>query len=163
MTGAAKLHFRRATQNDLPFIIGLYEADDHANHHSKHGDHWSEGNRAHYEKAFAAITLNPRDALMIIEHRGEAVGTFLLTLLPGLTGRGATHLQLRAVQIRSDQRSQGIGAAMLAFVDAYAREHGATLIELMSNLTRTGAHRFYTRHGYSQSHAGFKKKLKETP
>lgn len=155
MSGAEPITFRRAKLHDLPFIIGLYEADEKGHH----GDAWNEDNRPAYEAAFAAIQSQPRDALMVIEADGEKVGTFLLTWLPGLTGRGASHLQLRSVQIRSDYRSRGIGAQMLAYVEDYARTQGATMIEFMSNKTRHDAHRFYERHGYIKSHAGFKKKL----
>ena len=155
MKGAAALTFRRATRDDLPFIIGLYAADEAGGH----GDSWNEINRPIYEAAFAALQSQPRDALMVIEADGEKVGTFLLTILPGLTGRGATHVQLRSVQIRSQDRSRGIGAHMLAYVEEFAHSHNATSIDLMSNNARLNAHRFYERHGYIKSHAGFKKKL----
>ena len=133
------LRFRRALRSDLPVIIGLYADDDRGGH----GDAWNETNRPAYEAAFDEITGHPRDALMVIEKDGVVVGTFLLTLLPGLTGRASRRLQLRSVEVRADLRSQGIGAHMLAFVEDYARTHGAVMIELTSNNTRPEAHRFY--------------------
>lgn len=150
------LRFRRALRSDLPVIICLYADDDRGGH----GDAWNETNRPAYEAAFDEITGHPRDALMVIEKDGVVIGTFLLTLLPGLTGRASRRLQLRSVEVRADLRSQGIGAHMLAFVEDYARTHGAVMIELTSNNTRPEAHRFYERHGYAKSHAGFKKKVK---
>lgn len=153
---AHALKFRRASRDDLPVIVGLYADDDKGGH----GDAWTEANRPSYEAAFDEIAANPRDALMVIETDGAVVGTFLLTLLPGLTGRATRRLQLRSVEVRADLRSQGIGAQMLAFVEDYAREHEAALIELTSNNTRPDAHRFYERNGYMKSHAGFKKKMK---
>ena len=149
------LVFRRATHADLPAIVALYADDDRGGH----ADAWTAATRPAYEAAFAAIDANPRDALMVIAMEGAVIGTFLLTLLPGLTGRGSTRLQLRSVEIAAALRSRGIGAHMLAYVDAYARDHGAALIELTSNESRPKAHRFYLRHGFLKSHAGFKKKL----
>ncbi len=154
--GRDALHFRRATRADLPIIVGLYADDDMGGH----GDVWNDSNRPAYEAAFDEINSNPRDALMVIECEGDVVGTFLLTLLPGLTGRANKRLQLRSVEVRADLRSRRIGAHMLAYVEDYARAHGVALIELTSNNTRPDAHRFYERNGYTKSHAGFKKKLK---
>lgn len=150
------LHFRRAHRADLPVIVGLYADDDKGGH----GDAWNEANRPVYEAAFDEIVGNPRDALMVIEYDGAIIGTFLLTILPGLTGRAARRLQLRSVEVRADLRSLGIGAHMLDFVEDYARAHGAAMIELTSNNTRPDAHRFYERNSYTKSHAGFKKKVK---
>ena len=155
MTGSDSLIFRRATHADLPVIIGLYADDDRGGH----GDGWNDANRPAYEAAFAEINANPRDALMVIEQDGGVVGTFLLTLLPGLTGRATRRLQLRSVEVAAPLRSRGIGARMLAFVEEYAKLNGATLIELTSNNTRSDAHRFYERNGYTKSHSGFKKKV----
>lgn len=148
------LNFRRATRADLPVIVGLYADDEKGGH----GDGWNEANRSAYETAFAEIDSNPRDALMVIEQEGAVVGTFLMTLLPGLTGRGTKRLQLRSVEVAASHRSQGIGTHMLAFVERYASDHGATQIELTSNQSRLDAHRFYERNGFVKSHAGFKKK-----
>ena len=155
MKGSDSLIFRRATHADLPVIIGLYADDDRGGH----GDGWNDANRPAYEAAFAEINANPRDALMVIEQDGVVVGTFLLTLLPGLTGRATRRLQLRSVEVAAPLRSRGIGARMLAFVEEYAKRKGATLIELTSNNTRSDAHRFYERNGYTKSHSGFKKKV----
>ncbi len=156
MSDPSALVFRRATRADLPVIVGLYADDDKGGH----GDAWNEANRPAYEAAFAEIDSNPRDALMVIESDGAVIGTFLLTLLPGLTGRANKRLQLRSVEVAAALRSRGIGARMLAFVEDYAQKHGAALIELTSNNTRPDAHRFYERNGYTKSHAGFKKKVK---
>lgn len=45
------------------------------------------------------------------------------------------------------RRSEGIGKALLDAIKAWARERGATHLELDSAETRTDAHRFYEREG----------------
>jgi GNAT superfamily N-acetyltransferase len=45
------------------------------------------------------------------------------------------------------RRSEGIGKALLDAAKAWARERGATHLELDSALARTDAHRFYEREG----------------
>jgi GNAT superfamily N-acetyltransferase len=44
-----------------------------------------------------------------------------------------------------ERRSQGIGKALLDAAREWARERGATRLELESGLDRTDAHRFYER------------------
>jgi GNAT superfamily N-acetyltransferase len=46
-----------------------------------------------------------------------------------------------------DRRSQGVGAALLNTAKEWARNAGATHLELDSGLARTDAHRFYEREG----------------
>ena len=46
-----------------------------------------------------------------------------------------------------ERRSEGIGKALLDGAKAWARERGATHLELDSALARTDAHRFYEREG----------------
>jgi GNAT superfamily N-acetyltransferase len=46
-----------------------------------------------------------------------------------------------------ERRSQGIGKALLDAAKDWARERGATHLELDSALARTDAHRFYEREG----------------
>jgi GNAT superfamily N-acetyltransferase len=45
------------------------------------------------------------------------------------------------------RRSEGVGKALLDAAKAWARERGATHLELDSALERTDAHRFYDREG----------------
>ena len=88
------------------------------------------------------------------------VGTFQTTLITSLTGRGSSSLTIEAVHTRSDMRGHGIGQAMISHAIEQAREAGARLVQLMSNASRTDAHRFYARLGFTQSHLGFKMKLR---
>lgn len=146
---------RPARAEDLEAVVALHAADAVG----AHGDAWTAESAPRYRAAFADLEAHPDHALFVAEHDGRVVGTFLLSFLPGLTGRGLLHAQLRAVQVRSDLRSLGIGARMVAFAEREARARGAGVIELTSNLARTDAHRFYEREGYVRSHAGFKKPL----
>nr|MBA2240227.1 GNAT family N-acetyltransferase [Solirubrobacterales bacterium] len=75
-----------------------------------------------------------------------------------LVGVCSVYLDLRSVRFGSrawvedlvvapESRSGGIGKALLDAAKAWAREHGATHLELDSALARTDAHRFYEREG----------------
>ncbi len=146
---------REARIADLEAVIRLHEADATGGH----GDAWTEANRPAYQAAFRTMAEHPDHLVFVAEHEGTVVGTFVLSFLPGLTGRGALHAELRAVQVRADLRSLGIGARMVAHAEDVARARGAAVLELTSNLKRIDAHRFYERLGYAKSHAGFKKRF----
>lgn len=55
--------------------------------------------------------------------------------------------------VAPQQRSKGVGDALLSAAKEWARRAGATHLELDSGLARSDAHRFYEREGATrQSH-----------
>ncbi len=149
------LLIREAQAGDLEAIIRLHEEDELGSH----GDAWSPEARPAYEAAFAAIARSPENRLFVAVDGDEVVGTFQLTFIPNLTGRGATRVKVESVKVRAARRSGGIGARMMAFAEAEAHAGGAAVMELTSKKDRKDAHRFYERLGFARSHEGFKKKL----
>jgi GNAT superfamily N-acetyltransferase len=149
------ISIREARAEDLEVIIRLHEEDSLGSH----GDAWLPETKPAYEAAFAAIAASPDNTLYVAESEGRVVGTFQLTLIPNLTGRGATRVKVESVKVSAALRSQGIGARMMAFAEEAARAGGARTMELTSNKRRGDAHRFYERLGFSKSHEGFKKSL----
>ncbi len=146
---------REAHADDLEAIVRLHEADELGGH----ADAWNEDTQAGYAAAFAAIAASPDNALFVACDGGEIVGVFQVVLLHSVTDRGRPRVKVEGVQVRGDQRSKGVGALMMAHADAWARERGAIFVELGSSKKRKDAHRFYIRHGYANSHEGFKKLL----
>jgi len=151
----SELLIREAQADDLEAIIRLHEEDEMG----QHGDAWLPETKPAYEAAFAAIRRSPENRLFVAVDGGEIVGTFQLTFIPNLTGRGALRVKVESVKVKAARRSAGIGARMMAFAEEHARAHGARAMELTSNKVRKDAHRFYERLGFSRSHEGFKKRL----
>lgn len=120
-----------------------------------------EAEAAHpaYIEAFEQVLASPDNTLFAVERGGEVVGTFQVTLIPGLVARGRKRAKLESVHVAPECRGLGIGAIMIAHALAFAGERGAGLVELTSNKDRLDAHRFYRRLGFDQSHEGFKKLL----
>lgn len=145
---------RRATLGDLTAIIELL-ADDPIS--ATRGDTARAEDRPNYEKAFAAIDADPAQTLLVATTLdGEILATMQLTVIPGLARAGSARLQVEAVRVRSDQRSRGIGGAMIRWAMDTAPSLGAQLIQLTSDSARVDAHRFYERLGFTASHVGFK-------
>lgn len=106
--------------------------------------------------AFAAITSYPESDLIVATLDGEVIGTLQLTFIPGLSSGGTWRAQLEGVRVRRDLRSRGIGAQMMEWVIARARERKCWMIQLSTNRARVDAHRFYERVGFKASHVGMK-------
>lgn len=109
-----------------------------------------------YENSFDAILASPDNTLFVAERGGEVVGTFQVTLIPGLVSRGRKRAKFESVHVAPECRGMGVGAVMIAFALDFAKGRGAELVELTSNKSRLDAHRFYRKLGFDQSHEGFK-------
>ena len=106
-----RLTIREAEAQDLEPIVRLHGEDTLGGLE----DAWTPETRGTYEAAFAAIAASPDNTLYVAESEGRVVGTFQLTLIPNLTGRGATRVKVESVKVSAALRSQGIGARMMAF------------------------------------------------
>jgi len=150
---------RRATREDLSAVLGLL-ADDPIS--ASRGDTGRSEDLPAYERAFAAIDADPAQQLFVATSiQGEVIATMQLTVIPGLARVGSSRLQIEAVRVRSDQRSRGIGGAMIRWAVDNAPTFGAQLVQLTSDAARVDAHRFYERLGFTASHVGFKYAVSE--
>ena len=147
------LSIRPAVQADLPAIVALL-ADDPI---SGAGDDPSLPLDPRYLAAFAAISARPDSQLMVAADGEEVVGVLQLTFIPGMIRRGAWRAYVESVHVRSDRRSRGIGARLIAWAVDKARARGdCPFLQLTSNKRRTDAHRFYDRLGFHRTSEGFK-------
>ena len=112
-----------------------------------------------YVEAFAEIEVSKDNVLFVAERDGGVVGTFQVTLIPGLVSRGRKRGKIESVHVAPECRGMGIGKIMIAHALAFAKAQGGGLIELSSNKSRLDAHRFYRNLGFAQSHEGFKIEL----
>lgn len=154
-SSSGKIIIRCASIADLPAIIAMFASDSLGGH----GDSIEPQYLPAYRQAFEGIMASPNDTLYVVEREGDVLGTFQITLLTTLTGRGVPVLNIEAVHTRKDCRGQGIGEAMIRHAIEEGRARGARLVQLTSNASRMDAHRFYERLGFTPSHLGFKMKL----
>jgi len=142
---------RRAVAADVATIVALLAADQLG------ATRDSANDLAPYDTAFRAIDTDPAQQLLVAtDADGAVVATMQLTVIPGLARRGALRMQIEAVRVHESHRSTGLGAAMMRWAVDDARLRGCALVQLTSDKTRTDAHRFYERLGFTPSHEGFK-------
>ena len=144
---------RRAIEADVPTIVALLADDELGAKRESPGDIES------YLAAFAAIDADLHQLLVAAELDGEIAGTLQLTFIRGLSHRGAIRAQIEAVRIAASLRGRGYGTTLIEWAIEEARRRNCYLVQLTSNNSRLDAHRFYTRLGFTQSHAGFKLQL----
>jgi GNAT superfamily N-acetyltransferase len=141
---------RRAVAADLPEIIGLL-IDDPLGAKRETPD-----NPAPYQAAFAKIDADPHQVLAVMERSNVIIGTLQLTFITGLSRQGATRANIEGVRIASAERGKGLGSLFIEWAIEEARKQGCNLVQLTSDKSRAGAHRFYERLGFEETHAGFK-------
>ena len=141
---------RRARRKDVPDIVALIADDQLGATREDHGD------PAAYLGAFEAIDADPAQTLVVAERDDVVVGTLQLSIIPGLARRGALRGQVEAVRVARSQRGHGLGEAMVRWAVGESRRRGCALVQLTTDKSRTDAHRFYERLGFTASHEGFK-------
>lgn len=147
------VHIRPAEASDVPAIVAML-ADD-----ALGAQRESPGDLAPYEKAFAEVAADAHQHLVVAVRGDCVVGTLHLTLIPGLSRRGAKRALIEAVRIHADERGSGLGSLLIEWAIETSRAHDCQLVQLTSDAARTDAHRFYERLGFVASHVGFKRPL----
>ncbi|CAM5490491.1 GNAT family N-acetyltransferase [Streptomyces atroolivaceus] len=147
------LDIRPAALAHLPAIVAML-ADDPLGAQRE-----SPGDLAPYQAAFRRLADDPNQHLVVAVREDRVVGSLQLTIIPGLSRRGATRSVIEGVRVHADERSSGLGTQLIQWAVDESRRQGCQLVQLTSDATRTDAHRFYERLGFTASHVGFKLSL----
>jgi GNAT superfamily N-acetyltransferase len=151
---AAPVIIRLAEAGDLPQLVVLLA------HGSLEVGKEDPGDLAPYRAALAEILGTPGNDIVVAEAGGTAVGLCQVMLLRRLASRGGLCAEIESMHVHPDWRGRGIGGLLVEAAVARADAAGCFRVQLTSNLARTDAHRFYERHGFTATHAGFKRPLR---
>jgi len=150
-----EITIEKARPEHLREIVTIINAGATSVRKDREFDDWQD-----YRPAFDALVAAPEcDIYVALTGNGEVVGTFQIHFLNGLAFKGRPRVELESVHVREDRRGTGVGRLMMDHAEALARDAGACMIQLTSNREREGAHHFYRRLGFEQSHLGYKKML----
>lgn len=147
--------FRDATRADVPEIVRLLADDELGAQRERHEDPLPQA----YYDAFAALTAQAGNRIVLAESGGKIVGCAQLLFLPGLSLMGMKRAQIEGVRVDSSTRGQGIGEKLIRHCIDLARQEGCGVMQLTTDKSRADAHRFYERLGFTGSHIGMKLKL----
>jgi GNAT superfamily N-acetyltransferase len=147
------LEIRPATTEDVPALVAML-ADDPLGAQRESPD-----DLVPYLAALERLSGDANQHLMVAEREGRVVGTLQLTIVPGLSRRGATRSIIEGVRVHADERGSGLGTMFIEWAIDESRRRNCQLVQLTSDATRTDAHRFYERLGFEATHVGFKMPL----
>ncbi|MFJ9148723.1 GNAT family N-acetyltransferase [Streptomyces sp. NPDC102270] len=144
------LDIRPATTDDVSAIVGML-ADDPLGAQRETPDDLEP-----YLAALERLSSDPNQHVVVATREDRVVGTLQLTIVPGLSRRGATRSIIEGVRIHADERGSGLGSRLIEWAVEESRRQNCQLVQLTSDNTRTDTHRFYERLGFTASHVGFK-------
>ncbi|MFJ6179807.1 GNAT family N-acetyltransferase [Streptomyces sp. NPDC092295] len=144
------LNIRPAAPDDIPAIVAML-ADDPLGAQRESLDDLTP-----YTEAYERLARDPNQHVVVAERDGRVIGTLQLTIIPGLSRRGATRSIIEAVRVHANERGSGLGTRFIEWAVDESRRQGCQLVQLTSDASRTDAHRFYERLGFTASHVGFK-------
>lgn len=146
------LTFRQATIEDLKAIIQLLNDDDLGKTRESANTQIDEC----YIRAFKKISADSNQYLMVGVNDCEIIGTCHLTIMPSLTYKGSTRMQIEAVRIAKNLRGQGFGEKMMKQALQFAQDNQVKIVQLTTNKLRDSAKKFYERLGFAATHEGMK-------
>ena len=147
------LVIRGAVRDDVPAIVAMLADDPLGAAREDLGDPRT------YDAAYDRVVADPGQHLVVAERDGTVVGTLQLSVIPGLSRRGATRSVIEGVRVARTERGSGLGTELVTWAVEESRRLGCTLVQLTSDASRTDARRFYERLGFVASHVGLKLQL----
>ncbi|MER6697773.1 GNAT family N-acetyltransferase [Streptomyces griseus] len=144
------LEIRPVAPDDLAAVVAML-ADDPLGAQRESPDDLTP-----YREALQRLADDPNQHVVVAVREGRVVGTLQLTIVPGLSRRGATRSIIEGVRIHGDERGSGLGTQLIQWAVDESRRQNCQLVQLTSDVTREDAHRFYERLGFTASHVGFK-------
>jgi predicted N-acetyltransferase YhbS len=99
------------------------------------------------EQRIRFILENTTDIILIAEAGGKAVG--YIHASPYELMYHDPIMNILGFVVTEEKRGSGIGHLLITEIERLAKERGFTGFRLTSGDDRTGAHRFYEKHGYT--------------
>jgi GNAT superfamily N-acetyltransferase len=97
-----------------------------------------------------ALASHPGTVALVAELEHEVVGLATCHMFPTIH-RPELVAWLTALVTVERARGRGVGAALVASVESWARSHGASRLSLTSGVHRLEAHAFYEHLGYEKT------------
>ncbi|MFL5466512.1 MAG: GNAT family N-acetyltransferase [Gemmatimonadaceae bacterium] len=96
------------------------------------------------------LSARPGTVVLVAEDDGVVVGVVTVHLFQAMHA-GEPIAWLTTLVVDERARGRGVGSALVARAEDWARQHGAKRISLTSALRRTEAHEFYKRRDYEHT------------
>jgi (aminoalkyl)phosphonate N-acetyltransferase len=101
-----------------------------------------------------------KNLYFIIEHSKAILGFINIHIKYVLHHAGKV-AEIEEFFIKEEFRSSGIGAQVIKYIIEMLKNENICSLELVSNMKREKAHKFYENNGFKKSHFGFRFNLKD--
>lgn len=108
-------------------------------------------------KRYSLFKKNKGIVFVVEGDKKEAIGFAAITIMPLIHCDGFL-ARIAGICIDERSRSIGIGAELIKFIEGYCRRKKCVLLEVTTKLEREGAHRFYLKNDFVETHKRFNKK-----
>jgi len=99
-------------------------------------------------RGLALLLAAPAQGLVLVAERGGAVVGMVTVQLVVSTAEGAQSGLVEDMVVTSGERGRGVGRRLLEVAESWARERGATRLQLLADRENGPALRFYERMGW---------------
>ena len=96
-------------------------------------------------RGLALMLADPGRRQVLVAERGGAVVGMVTAQLVASTAEGGLSALVEDMVVDAASRRRGVGRRLLEAIEAWARERGATRLQLLADRENTGALRFYER------------------
>ena len=123
----------------------------------------NESSLSKMQKALSNNLGNPKHLVLAAKIDGRLVGSLLAVTCEMFFGQCKSFLVVEDVVVDSTYRRQGIGKALMQYVEQHARENNCSYIMLVTDAKRVDAQEFYKSLGYqSEKYCAFQKRLQDS-
>jgi ribosomal protein S18 acetylase RimI-like enzyme len=140
------IRVRVATADDRPFVLSLAERlADFDRPAWRSAEEIADGDRRALVEQFDAPS--PDQELIVAELDDRPAGCLLMWTLEDYFTR-QRHAHISVIAVALEVEGHGVGAALMAYAEAWARQRGYTRITLSVFESNRRAQRLYERFGY---------------
>lgn len=154
---APGLTVRKARQDDLPRLLELYYQLSQL---GSYPESEPQPLTATHAATLTELDQELHQTCLVLEEDGRVMATLCVYILPNLSHGGRPFALVENVVVDASARGNGYGKLLMAEAEARAAAAGCHKVSLTSNKRRVDAHRFYEHLGYTRSHEGMTKGMK---
>lgn len=154
MSGAASFRVRPASMGDYDALCPLFDELDAFHRRARPEMFQPFAPPARAREQVARWLTDAGSTLLVAENGAGVVGLALLLTRPASPFAGAVPckvIEIDNLVVRADQRGQRIGRRLLSESMAWARQRGATHVEVTVHDFNQDAERFYKAFGFARS------------
>jgi N-acetylglutamate synthase-like GNAT family acetyltransferase len=118
---------------------------------------YGDNNATSLSERYAIFKKHKGIVFVVEDELKNVVGFAAITIMPLIHCDGLL-ARIAGICIDEKQRSGGIGAELIKYIENYCIEKECVLLEVTTNLVREKAHQFYLNNGFVETHKRYNKK-----